>query len=229
VPQAALITRRDLLNHGASSDFLERLKIRPIEVQISTGGSLGTMTVAWRPQGATGWSRAEQSEPGGTWTWDTPDPGYASATFPAAVYTAGHAWTIATDGSVTPQGAAPAGPTAVRNDVVAAIIAGVTSDFVTWAQPRCVPPIVSIGEGQKGWAAAIAVYRLKSREGMTPTQAGTGDENQRARALDAELNIKGIGASAMRPPDIVDSSPGGGGTGIPQFARSRSSRGFEDY
>jgi hypothetical protein len=230
LPQAPLIARRDLLNHGASSEFVDWFRLRPIEVQVQTGGALGAVTIAWRVQGDLNWSAPEPSEPGTSWAWDAPDPAWASLVFPAGSYTAGDTWTVATSGAVVAQGSPSAGPpTATRYDLVALTCAAVTSDAVTWMQPRCVPPVLSLGEGQKGWLAHVAIYRLKSRQGMTPAQAGSGDENLRARALDAEENIKRIGRSDNRPPDIVDSSPGGTGAGIPQMPVSRSSRGFEDF
>jgi hypothetical protein len=228
--QSPLITRRDILNHGASSDFLSQFLVRSIEVQVQTGGALGVMTVAWRFQGATTWSVVEGSVAGAEWIFEVPDPGFADVTFPAHTYTEGSTYTIDPAGNVIPQGSATVGPTAERSDVVGAVIDAVTSDVVTWTQPRVVAPIVSLGEGQKGWAAALAFYRLKSRQGMMPNQAGTGDENLRARALDAETNFKAIGASNNRPPDLIDSSAGGGTAGAGfQMPVSRSSRGFGDF
>jgi hypothetical protein len=229
VPQAALITRRDVLNHGAGSDFVGEFDIRTIVVACTAAGSLGAAAFAWRFADDTNTSSPKISQAGPSWTWDAPDPSWLSITFPALAYLEGTSWTVATDGSVTPIGGAPGGLSAVRYDIVGAKIAARSSDFATWAQPRCVPPIISIGEGEKGWLADLLIYDLRSRSGMTPPDAGAGDDNVRARAEAAERNIRAIGASAMRPPGIVDSSPGGGGTGIPSFPRSRSSRGFEDY
>jgi hypothetical protein len=80
------------------------------------------------------------------------------------------------------QGAAPGGLSAVRYDIVGAKIAARSSDFATWAQPRCVPPIISIGEGEKGWLADLLIYDLRSRSGMTPPDAGGDGRRQRARA-----------------------------------------------
>lgn len=225
--QAILITRRDILNHAAGSDVVNWFKLRPVEVQILTGGALGTMIVQWRYLGGDTWTGNEGSNAGATWEWEIPDPAFATITFPAATYVAAQAWTIAVNGTVTPQGATPAGPTATRDDVVTKTCEAVTSDIVTWCQPRVVPPILSLGEGQKGWGARIANYRLKSRQGLTPSQAGTGDENLRALALDAEENFKGIGESAMRPPDIIDSSTSNLGAGLSALPISDTSRGWD--
>jgi hypothetical protein len=49
---------------------------------------------------------------------------------------------------------------------------------------------------------------------MTPSTAGTGDENLRLLADDAERNFKRSGASAMRDPGVVDSSANNTGTGL---------------
>src|SRR5579864_6801211 len=223
--QGPLIVRRDLLNHGAGSDFVAQFDLNPIDLQVVIGGALGTMTVQWRIHGDpdTNWSQAKLSSAGASWAWDAPDPAYASITFPAAGYLIGDSWTIDTLGNITAQtGTHPV--TAVRNDVVAAMIARVSSKIAEWTQPRVVPPILSLGEGQKGGAAVIVIYWLKSRQGMTPTQAGTGDENWRALALDAQRDFEAIGRSATRPPDLIDSSAAGGttGAGIPAMPVSRS-------
>jgi hypothetical protein len=58
------------------------------------------------------------------------------------------------------------------------------------------------------------MYRLRSRQGMTPPEAGAGDDNVRLRAKDAEKQLMAIGASSDRPPDIVDSSQGDTGAGF---------------
>lgn len=223
--QPLLIEDRDLLNHGASSDLLDAFRVRPIEVTIEAGGALGVAMVKWRFIGAPDWSSPEPSEAGTSWSWTLPDPAFAVVTFGVATYVEGQTWTVATGGTVTPQDGAPATVTASRTNVVLSIRSGVTSDFVTWAQPRCVPPILSIGEGQKAWAAMIAVWRLKLRSGVTPAEAGSGDAMLQREAERCEERIKGIGASAMRPPDIVDSSAGSG-AGLSLLPTSESLRGW---
>jgi hypothetical protein len=47
----------------------------------------------------------------------------------------------------------------------------------------------------------------------------------------AEQRFAAVGVSANRPPDLIDSSAGGGttGGGLPHMPRSRSSRGFGDF
>ena len=227
--QATLIGRRDLLNHGASSDLLDGFRIRPIEVSVVTPGALGVAAFNWRVVGSDNWSVEEPSEAGSSWTWQLPDPAFAEVVFPAQAYVAGDSWIVSTSGEVAPQATAPAGLTARRFDVVDLACIAISDDFATWAQPRCVPPIISITEGQRAWAAVIAVYRLVIRSGITPKGAGAGDDNLRLRAEDAEHNIKAIGRSDNRPPGLVDSSVGGKGGGIPLMPRSRSRRGFGDF
>lgn len=224
--QSPLITRGDLVSHGASSDFLGQFAVRSIQISCVTGGTLGTATFAWRVFGDASWSAEERSDTATPWTWELPDQAWCTATFAAGTYTAGDTWDVSQSGTVTPVDIAPDTVEATRLDIVADTIASVTSDAVTWMQPRVVPPVISLGTGQKGWLAVLAIYRLKSRQGMTPTQAGTGDENLRARALDAEENLKNIGGSAQRPPDIVDSSATGAGAGIPLMPASDDLRGW---
>lgn len=228
--QLPLITEADLVEQGASSDFLAQFRVRPIEVKCTTSGALGVATFAWRPYGATEWSADELSDAAAPWAWSVPEPAWAVVTFAAATYTSGNQWSIAASGVVTPAGGSPSTVTATRVRIVATTIDAVTSDAVTWmANNRVKPPVLSLGAGQRGWLAAIAIYRLKSRQGMTPSQAGQGDENLRARAIDAEENLKAIGRSDGRPPDLVDSSTNNLGTGIPLMPRSLSPRGFGNF
>jgi hypothetical protein len=102
----------------------------------------------------------------------------------------------------------------------------VTSDAVTWMQPRVVPPVVSVGAQIVGWLADLAIFRLKSRSGMTPPGAGSGDDNLRANAEAAEKNLRMIGASEDRPPDLVDSSQGDIGAGFSALPQGDSLRGW---
>lgn len=224
--QSPLFTRADILAHGASSDLLDGYRVRPIEVAAEVGGALGVATFKWRFLGSDDWSAPEPSEAGSTWEWVPRDPAFAVVTFSAATYSDGDSWTIGSSGTVTAQGDAPATVAATRTDVVTSIIAGVTSDIVTWCQPRVVPPILSLGEGQKGWAAIIAHWRLKLRSGVTPSEAGSGDGMLAEEAKRAEQRFIGIGASSMRPPDITDSSEANTGAGLSLLPYSESQRGW---
>lgn len=229
--QAPLFTFTDMLAHGASTDLLDGYRVKPIEVTVETGGALGEMTVKWRPVGQSDWSAADPSDPGTTWVWAPRDPAFAVLTFSTATYTAGDSWTVTAAGTVVPQGSAPATLAVTRTNVVDSVIAGVTSDIVTWCQPNAVPPVISIGEGMKSWASTIAIWRLKLRSGVTPSEAGSGDAMLMEEARRCEERFRAVGASANRPPDLIDSSSGGGtaGAGLPHLPRSRSSRGFGDF
>lgn len=230
LPQQPLIDRGDLLAHGAGSDFLDGFRVRPLELQVVAGGGLGQMSVRWRLRGDERWSVPEPSSEGAsTWTWSLEDPAWASVTFIDQQYVEGHTWSVGVTGLVTPQEDAPGGVSSVRQDLVTRHIAAVSSKIAEWTQPRCVPPIITLGEGQKADAAVWVIYRLKSREGLTPKEVGPGDDNWRQLAEDAERNFRAIGRSDNRPYDIVDSSPSGNGAGIPLMPTSRPRRGFGSF
>lgn len=229
MPQQPLIDRGDILAHGAGADFLDGFRVRPLEVQIVDGGALGEMSARWRFRGDDRWSNPEPSSDGSSWTWSPQEPAWVELTFTAQVYVQGQTWSVGVTGTVTPQEGAPGGVSATRIDLVTRHIAAVSSKIAEWVQPRCVAPIISLGEGQKADAAVWVIYRLKSREGLTPKDVGPGDDNWRQLAEDAERNFRAIGRSDNRPPDLVDSSPTGTGAGIPLMPTSRPRRGFGNF
>jgi hypothetical protein len=216
VPQAPLIITADLPRYGASSDFLSQFNLRPLVVQIVAGGDLGAMTWQWQRQGDSAWSELIYSEAnaGQPWAYSPADPAFATFTFAPGTYVADATYTVSSTGVVTTSSFA--GLTAARFDVREVACVEVTSLAVTWMQPRVVAPVISVGEQVKGWLADLVIYRLRSRQGMTPEGAGGGDDNVRLRAKDAERNLKAIGASQDRPPDLVDSSAGSG-AGFPVY------------
>lgn len=214
--QARLIEPGELPRYGTSSDFLGQFACRPLVVEIVAGGALGTMTWQWKRQGDEASSEVIFSEDAGgsSWVYAPADPAFAILTFAPGTYVAGGLYVVSSTGVVTT--ASFAGLTATRFDCREVACDEITSLAVTWMQPRVVPPVTSVGEQIKGWLADLAIYRLRSRQGMTPEGAGAGDDNVRLRAKDAERNLKAIGASQDRPPDLIDSS-GGSGAGFPVY------------
>jgi hypothetical protein len=217
--QAQLIQVTDLQQLGASSDFLVQFQPRPLTVQIVAGGALGVMTWQWQQVGDSAFSSVISSEAqgGAAWSYSLSDPGFGVLTFPDGTYVINTTYLVSSTGSVTPGASAYAGLTATRFDARLLACIEVTSLAVTWMQPRVVPPVISVGQQIVGWLADIVMYRLRSRQGMTPPEAGAGDDNVRLRAKDAEAQLKAIGASADRPPDIVDSSQGDAGAGFAAY------------
>jgi len=222
--QADLLQQLELLQYGASSDFLDQFQPRPLSVQIVTGGVLGSMTWQWQQVGDPAWSPVFNSEAAAPFVYLPKDPAFAQFSFAAGTYVQGDVYNVSTAGVVT--GGSNALLTATRFDVRALSITAQTSKAVTWMQPRVVPPVVSVGPQIKEWIAALVVYALRSRQGATPPDAGAGDDNQRLRAEDAEKQLKAIGASADRPPDLVDSSTGDTGAGFSAYPIGDSLRGF---
>jgi hypothetical protein len=151
--QNPLFTRRDLLNLALGSDFFAQFDVQPIDVTVESGGALGTATVKWRVHGDTVWSDAKLSSASASWTWDLPDPAYASVVLPAAAYIAGDAWTIDSGGTITITSGARA-ITSTRWDLVDAQITAVSADIARWLQPRHVPPILSLSRASAATAPA---------------------------------------------------------------------------
>lgn len=225
--QVDLIATADLLQYGASSDFVSQFQPRPLTVQIVAGGVLGPMTFQWQQQGDPAWSAVVASEAFAPWPWLLTDPGYGTLTFAAGTYNAGDVYTVSSIGTVTGGSSGGIGLlSATRYDIRALTCTAVTSKAVTWMQPRVVPPVISVGPQIKQWLAALAIYDLRSRQGMTPPDAGAGDDNQRLRAVDAEKQLRQIGGSEDRPPDIVDSSQGDAGAGFSALPVGDPLRGY---
>lgn len=214
--QAPLITPSDLLQNGATSDFLAQFVPRPLSVQIMTAGPLGTMQFAWQQQIDTAYSATIPSESvAPSWSSDLADPGFGTLTFAPGTYNAGDIYTVSSQAVVTGGTGSGIGlVSATRFDPRLVACARATSDGCTWMQPRVVSPVISVGPQIIGWFADVASFYLRSRQGMTPAGAGNGDDNVRLRYETAEKQLKAIGVSQQRPPDIVDSSPGNAGGGF---------------
>jgi len=227
VAQVDLITPDDLLQLGATSDFQAPFRLRPLLVQIVVGGALGVMTFQWKRKDDTAYGPVHSSEAAAPWALALADPGFGVLTFADGTYVAGDVYTVSSAGVVTGGSATGVGLlSATRFDVIALACTSATSKGVTWLKPRCVPPILSVGLQIKQWLVCIAKDDLKGRDGLAPEGTGVGDDNTRARAKDAEAQLKAIGASADRPDDLVDSSTDGTGAGLPVYPMSDDPTGF---
>jgi len=225
--QPQLIQPADLLQIATASDLLAQFQLRPLTLQIVTGGALGTMTWQWQQQGDTAFTPALASELPAPFTFLLPDPGFGTLTFASGTYNANDTYSVSSAGIVTGGSGGGVGLiTATRFNVPQLACIETVSLAVTWLQPRVVPPVLSIGPQILGWLADLVIYRLRSRQGMTPPDGGVGDDNVRARAKDAELQLKAIGASQDRPPDIVDSSASDTGAGFSALPQSDDLRGW---
>ena len=222
--QALLITPAEVALYGANSDLVSQFLIRQLEVKITTGGHLGTMAIAWRRQGDSVFSPDLVSETGAAWAINLPDPGFSALTFPDGPYVLNEVYLVSPSGAVS--GGSVAGVVAARVDVVQSFCQSATSRAVQWMLPRVVPPVISVGPQIKEWIASLVVYGLKSRQGMAPPEGQAGDENVRMRAVDAEKELKLIGLSADRPPDLVDSSPDDAGAGFTAYPVGDDLRGW---
>jgi hypothetical protein len=224
--QDLLIQPSELGQYGASSDFLAQFALRPLELQIGIGGALGAMAVQWRRQGETNFSELFYSDAVSSWSLELPDPSWTTITCAAGSYVAGTLYVISSNGVVIPGVGAIAGIAATRSDQRLLWCTAATSKGVTWMQPRVVPPVISVGAQVKEWLADLAIYGLRKRLGLTPAGAGPGDDEVRARNEAAERNLKLIGSSSDRPPDLVDSSTGNAGAGFNAYPTGDDLRGF---
>lgn len=215
MPQTDLITPDDLLQYGGTSDFLAQFRLRSLLVQIVAGGALGAMTFQWKRKDDNAYGPTFSSEAAAPWAFALSDPGFGTLTFAAGTYVANDVYDVSSAGVVTGGSGSGIGLlSAARFDLLRLTCTQVTSTGVTWMQPRVVPPVISVGPQIKKWLCQVAIYDLKSRQGLAPEGTGLGDDNIRARYKDAEEQLKAIGGSADRPPDITDSSPGDAGAGF---------------
>jgi hypothetical protein len=213
--QAPLLTPSDLLQNGGTSDFLAQFVPRPLLVQIQTGGPLGAMQFLWQQQIDGSYSAAVPSEAISPWSVDLPDPSFCSLSFAPGTYVPGDVYVVSSQGVVSGGSGSGVGLlSATRFDPRIIACARATSDIVTFTQPRVVAPIISIGPQIVGWGCSRAIWHLRCRQGVTPPGAGGGDDQQRLNAEEAEKQLRAIGVSQTRPPDIVDSSPGNAGSGF---------------
>jgi hypothetical protein len=225
--QPQLIFPADLYRLGGSSDFLDQFRPRPLQVQIVAGGAIGTMTWQWQQVGDTAYSAVISSETPAPFAFPLSDPGYGVLTFATGTYVANDVYNISSSGVVTGGSGTGVGLlSATRFDVRQDACVEVVSIGVTWLQPRCVPPITQVGPQIQGWFADLVMYRLRSRQGLTPAGAGAGDDNVRMRADTAQKELQRIGGSEDRPPDIVDSSQGNLGLGFAAYPIGDPLRGW---
>lgn len=216
--QPKLIQVADLGRLGASSDFLAQFVPRPLLVQIVTPGALGTMTYQWQVKGDSAYAGPVSSDVGAIWSDSPADPAFAVLTFAAGTYIANDTYTVSASGTVTGGTGSGIGLlSATRFDPRDDACIEATSTGVTLLQPRAVPPVTSCGAAISGWLYDLVMYRLRSRQGMTPPGAGAGDDNIRLRAELATKELRAIGVSDSRPPDLVDSSQGDLGAGFSAY------------
>lgn len=204
MPHALLVTPSELPRFAVDAAFLERFRVRTLQLEIVTPGALGTMALRWRRLGAVDWSATQVSSPVATWTLEL-DEAFAVLTFPADTYSAG-TYTITEDGVVTRQNLAVATPAAARYDLRQIKCQEATDLAIGWMKPEVVPPILAWGNDVKGNCAAMVAYLLLSHKGLASVDAAPGDSNARLRYEDARAWFQGIGRGQPEPDGLVDSS-----------------------
>jgi hypothetical protein len=192
----------ELEQYGLSYEFLQQFEPRPIEVQITTGGALGAMQIAWRFQGTQNYSDPLKSTAAGSWAPRLSDV-YADAVFPAGTYVVDSVYVIDAAGAVTTPGGSPA-ITASRFDLRKTATKAASDEAI--ARMSLEPPVYAVGDDVRGAVGRIAAYELKSIKGLAPTGAAIGDENLLVRATQAREYLDLIGQDKIESPGLIDSS-----------------------
>jgi hypothetical protein len=224
-----LVAFDELEQYGATAAFLDQFVPGTVELQVTTAGALGTMQFAWRRRGETSWNAPILSDAGATWAKRI-SPAFVDLVFVDGAYvvpaTDVPSYLVSTSGAVTPVGTAISAVTATRWDVRQTTGQAATDKALSRMAPKVVPPLSAWGSDLKAAAAALWIYELKTLVGMSPGNAGTGDENVRLRALDAEDWLRGVGRGDVKPQNLVDSSSGGKGGGLLVYPVSNPPRGW---
>lgn len=219
-----LVSIAELPQFGLPWDFLDQFRPVPIDVKVSTAGALGTMAIQWRKVGDTDYSAPVTSDSAAPWSYEIRGL-FAVLSFPAGVYVLAAVYRVSVAGVVTNTGGGPV-VTATRYDPLQTAVQAATDAAIEWMAPNVVAPLLSWGASTKRRTAEVVKYYLKSDVGLAPAGAQVGDENVRARYLDAERDFRAIGASAKKPADLVDSSPSAMGGGVFAEADSEPLRGW---
>jgi hypothetical protein len=225
--QPQFLVPADLLRYGMSSDFLAQFQLRPLTVQIVAGGGLGAMSWQWQQAGDSAFSALFPSEAAPPWAWSLTDPGFGILTFATGTYNANDVYNVSTAGVVTGGSGGGIGLiSASRFDVRQDACIWAISTAITWMTPRVVAPVLSVGPQIFGWIADLAIFKLRSRQGLAPPGAAVADDQVRLNYEIAEKNLKLIGESQDRPPDLVDSSQGNAGAGFAAYPIGDTLRGW---
>lgn len=199
---ALLVTVAELPQYGMSSAFLDQFVPRVLEVQVTTGGAIGTMAVAWRNRGDASFSASIQSIGSAPWSLVIGEA-FATLAFPSGTYVLDEVYTIDAAGAVTGGSQLV---TATRYDLRQSVAQSVTDEALGRIYPEYTAPLTSWGSDLRGYVARIIAYELQSIVGMSPSSAALGDENLRQRAHDARATLDLVGKGQIPLQGIVDSS-----------------------
>jgi len=184
-PPDPLVAPTELSQWGVPAPFLSQFRLRPFEVQISRGGTLGAMAIRYRMTGEEEWSPEEvMSESGSSWGVALDDAFAQSApatfavmTFPAGDYPEETSYVVGADGTVTLGDSAISGPTATRTYLPAQGCSAVTAEALQLMQNAIVPPLTAWPDSFKRHAAAMVHAFLKRSRGSTGRGSGSGADN----------------------------------------------------
>jgi hypothetical protein len=216
VPPGLLVTPAQLSRYNVPSAFLAQFALRPLEVQITTGGAIGTFAFAWRLVGDTDWSAPIASSAVTPWAY-TIDDAFADLTFAAGNYVLDSIYRIDAAGNVTLGSGSPiAGLSAVLWDKRQLTCVSVTGTALKLMRDAIKAPLQSWDEDATMNAAAMVYALLKRGVGATPESAGGGDANVFASELVAIAYFESIGKKG-KPDGWVDSSPSADGPLIAKY------------
>jgi hypothetical protein len=207
-----LVTPAQLSRYNVPSSFLAQFEPRPFQLQITTGGALGTMAFAWQWAGDTsGYSAPIVSDAGSSWPYTLEDV-FADLTFAAHTYVLNTVYTIDRNGVVT----GGSEVTASRFDLRQNACSAVTREAMTLMRDAIRPPLVAWDDDATTHAAAWAYEILKRGRGLAPADAAPGDANVLGGGAAARKYFEMIGEKG-KPDSMTDTSPTVDGPLIPVY------------
>lgn len=215
----------DLPSYGLSWEFLEQFRPRPLVVEITVAGALGTMRWRWRWSDAEAWSDPVLSSTTAPNVVRV-EEAYAVLSFAAGTYVADKSYEVSEAGEVTPGSGALDALTASRFDLRALHRQAATDDALGWMAPKVVPPLTAWGSDLRSHVARLVAVRLKKIRGIAPRDVGLGDGVLLDDEERMEKWFRAVGDGFVKLQDLVDSSAGGRGGGLLAYPSSREPRGW---
>lgn len=220
VPTDLLVTPALLSRFNVPSSFLAQFAVKPFNIQISTGGALGTMQFQWQYPNDLGWSGSIMSSAGSSWL-ATVDDVFSDLTFAARTYVLGETYLVDANGVVT----GAVGLTAARFSPVTNACSAVTTEAMKRMSDAIQPPLLTWGDDATTHAAAWVFAILKRGKGATPEGAGEGDANIFSAEKMAQNFFDDIGENG-RPDSMTDSASSPDGPLIAAYPVGDQPRGW---
>lgn len=238
-PPDPIVAPAELPQWGVPTPFLSQFRLRPFEIQISTGGPLGTMAIRHRLIGEESWSAdVVPSDAGSSWSVslddafaETAPTTFAAVTFPAGEYLEETTYQVSADGAVTTNDGALAGVSSTRIYLPAKGCAAVTDEILQLVQNAITAPLTAWPDSFRRHAAAMVHGFLKRARGASArgSVGGTSSGDDvifAAEALARDFFIM-VGENG-KPPGVVDTSVVEDGPMISAYPLGTDGRNWRD-